>query len=130
MSAGNLEIVRRAVQAVIDGDWPRALAALDPGVELDQSRPSGIYYGPSGVQEAMQRWSEAWVDRRVEPEEFIDAGDQIVVVAREYATSARTRMELDRYITEVWTLRGGKVVEIRGYRDRDEALAAVAAGER
>jgi ketosteroid isomerase-like protein len=80
--------------------------------------------------EAMRRWSEVWVDRRVEPEEFIAVGDQVIVIARAYAKLARTGMALDRQITEVWTLRGGRVVEIRGYRDREEALAAVAAGER
>jgi len=127
----NLEIVRRSVQAIIEGNWRDALADLDTGVELDQSRPSGVYRGRSGVQEAIERWSEVWVDRQVTAEEFIDAGDQIVVVTHEYAKSARTGMALDRRITEVWTLRGGKVVAIRTYPGRDEALvAAGVAGER
>ena len=72
----------------------------------------------------MQRWSEVWVDRRVEAEEFIDAGEQIVVITHEYAKSDRTGMALDRRIAEVWTLRDGKVVVIQDYRDRNEALAA------
>jgi uncharacterized protein len=127
VSDGNLEIVRRAVQAAIDGNWQSALADLDTRVELDQPRPSGVYRGPSGVREAMERWSEMWSDRRLELEELIDAGDQIVVITHEYAKSPRTGMALDRCITEVWRLRGGKVVVIETYRDRDEALAAVAA---
>ncbi len=112
------------MRAVIAEDWPRVLAALDSNVELHQSRPSGVYRGLSGVQEAMQRWTEVWVDRRIETEEFFEAGDQIVVVAHEYAKSPRTGMALDRRITQVWTLRDGNVVCIKDYRDRDEALAA------
>ena len=130
MPDSNLEIVRRAVQAIIAGNWRAALAELDTGVELDQSRPSGVYRGRAGVQEAIERWSEVWVDRCVQAEEFIDAGDQIVVVTHEHAKSARTGVELDRRVTEVWTLCGGKVVEIRSYRGRDEALAAVGGADR
>jgi ketosteroid isomerase-like protein len=124
MSETNLQIVQRSVEAAIKGDWQRLRAALDSGVELDQNRPSGVYRGFGGVQESMQRWSEAWEDRRVEAEEFIDAGDHVVVIVHEYVKSARTGMALDRRLAEVWTLRDGKVVGIRNYRDRDEALAA------
>jgi ketosteroid isomerase-like protein len=127
VSAGNLDIVRRAVQAAIEGNWQSALADLDTGVELDQPRPSGVYRGRAGVQEAMERWSAAWSERHVELEELIDAGDQIVVITHEYARSARTGMPLDRCIAEVWTLRGGKVVAIDTFRDRAAALAAVGA---
>ena len=127
VSAGNVEIVRQAVQAAIDGDWKRAVSDLDTAVELDQPRPTGIYYGRSGVQEAMERWSEAWSERRVELEELIDAGEQVVVITHEYATSVRTGVTLDRSIAEVWTLRAGRVVAIDGYSDRDTALAAAGA---
>ena len=113
------------MQAIIAGNWRAALADLDTGVELDQSRPSGVYRGRAGVREAIERWSEVWVDRRVQAEEFIDAGDQIVVVTHEYAKSARTGVALDRRITEVWTLEGGKVVAIQTYPGRDAALEAV-----
>jgi ketosteroid isomerase-like protein len=124
MPESNLEIVRRSVQAAIDRDWHAALEAFDTSVELRSRRPSGLYRRRSGVWRAMQRWSEVWVDRRVEAEEFIDAGEQIVVITHEYAKSDRTGMALDRRIAEVWTLRDGKVVVIQDYPDRDEALAA------
>jgi ketosteroid isomerase-like protein len=127
VSDANVEIVRRAVQAAIAGDWTQALADLDTGVELDQSRPTGIYRGHSGVRQAMQRWSEAWEERRVELQELIDAGDQVVVVTHEYATAAHTGISLDRCVAEVWTVRGGRVIAIHEFRDRDEALAAARA---
>jgi ketosteroid isomerase-like protein len=125
MSQANLDIVRRSVQAVIDGNWPQALESLDADVHWDHSRPSGVYTGKSGVQEALERWSEAWEDRSVEAEEFIDAGDQVVVVLRESVKSARSDMTLGRQVIEVWTLREGLVVRIQGYRYRSEALQAV-----
>ncbi|MDX6669331.1 MAG: uncharacterized protein QOK04_2711 [Solirubrobacteraceae bacterium] len=124
MSESNLDIVRRSVQAVIDKDWPQALEALDSGVQWDHRRPSGVYTGKSGVRKAVERWSEAWEDRSIEAEEFIDAGDQIVVVLRESVKSARTEMKLGRQVVEVWTLNEGRVVRIQGYRDRSEALLA------
>jgi uncharacterized protein len=130
VSGGNVEIVRSAVEAALAGNWRAALADLDTGVELDQSRPSGVYRGRSGVREAIERWSAAWPDRRVELEELIDAGDQVVVITHEYAKSVYTGISLDRAVAEVWTLRDGRVVSILEYRDRDEALAAVGATRR
>jgi ketosteroid isomerase-like protein len=129
MPESNLDIVRRSVRAVIDKDWPQALAALDSGVRWDNRRPSGVYTGKSGVQEALERWSEAWEDRAVKAEEFIDRGDQIVVVMREFVKSSRSAVTLDRQVAEVWTLRDGLVVRIQGYRNRSEALAAVGIDE-
>jgi ketosteroid isomerase-like protein len=125
MSPSNLQIVERSVRAAIAGDFQRVTADLDTQVELDQPRPSGVYHGRSGVAEAMQRWSEMWVDRRVEAEEFIDAGSQVVVITHEYAKSERTGMALERRVADVWTLRGGKVVTIESYPDRAQALVAV-----
>jgi hypothetical protein len=60
---------------------------------------------------------------------MIDAGAHVVVVTHEYGTSAGTGISLDRSVTEVWTLREGRITGIQGYRDRAEALAAVG-GER
>jgi ketosteroid isomerase-like protein len=129
MSEANLEIVRRSVQGVIERNWPLALEALDPGIEFDQRRPSGVYTGKSGVMEAFARWSEAWEDRSVEAEEFIDGGDHIVVVMRESVKSARTTVTMGRTTVEVWTLRDGLVVRIQGYRDKSEALRAAGIAE-
>jgi ketosteroid isomerase-like protein len=125
VSASNVEIVERSVRAAIAGDWRRALNDLDTQVELDQPRPTGVYHGRAGVEEAMQRWSDAWVDRRVELEELIDVGDRVVVITHEHARSERTGLELDRRMTDVWTLRDGKVMTIESFPTRDQALAAV-----
>src|SRR5205085_9635147 len=108
VSAENLEIVRRTVKAVGEGDLQSAFENLDAAIELDQSRPTGIYKGLDGLQEAICRWSEVWTEKHVEAEEFIDAGDEIVAITHEYARSVRTGMALDRSVVEVSTLRGAK----------------------
>jgi ketosteroid isomerase-like protein len=60
----------------------------------------------------------------VEIDELIDAGD-MVVVAHEFARSARTGTPIDRRVFQVWTIQDGEIVTIREYRDRAAALAAV-----
>jgi hypothetical protein len=124
VTGANLEIVRRAAEAAIKKKWTMAMAALDPSIELDQARPTGAYHGVSGVKSAVTRWSEVWTDHRVEIEELIDAGDEIIVIAHEYASTARTGTPMDRRLFQVWTLEDSRVVSIREYSSRNEALIA------
>ena len=85
MSQENVEIVRRHMEAYLSGDNKTALAAYDPQVEFDASlRPEGhVYRGREGVAEAMRVWSGTWEDWNVEVEEIIDAGDHVLLIARE-----------------------------------------------
>jgi ketosteroid isomerase-like protein len=129
VSEANVEIVANAIQGSIDGDWPRAMEPLDEGVRVYPSRPTGVFKGPVGVKQAGLRWREMWTDSRIEIEELIDVGDQVIAVTHEHATSPRWGTAFERQVVQVWTLRDGKVMEIRDYADREEALAATGGRE-
>ena len=57
---------------------------VDERVEVhDHDTPDqGAYLGRGGVERWLQEWSEAWSDWEFEPEEFIDAGNAVIVVIR------------------------------------------------
>jgi ketosteroid isomerase-like protein len=55
-------------------------------------------------------------------DEFIEAGDRVVVLMRLHARS-RLGSELEQRVAGVWTMRDGKATAVRYYMDRDEALA-------
>jgi ketosteroid isomerase-like protein len=131
MSQENVEIVRRCCEAFNRGDYEAALDALDPEIEYDLSHfPDGrIYYGREGVQEAFRIWLGTWADYRQEQEEFIDAGDMVIVVVREFGRGKGSGLELVRPTVGVWTLRDAKATQIRFYSSKAEALEAVGLSE-
>jgi ketosteroid isomerase-like protein len=127
MSPENVEIVREHMAAYLSGDNDAALAAYDPEVEFDATvRPEGgIYHGRAGVAEAMRVWTGTWAEWKVEVHDLIDAGDRVLMVARESGRGKGSGVEIDQEFFGVFTLRGGKIVHWKGYLDRNEALEAV-----
>jgi uncharacterized protein len=126
MSQENVEIVRRHFEAYLSGDNETALAAYDPQVEFDASlRPEGhVYRGREGVAEAMRVWTGTWEDWTIELEEIVDAGDRVVLIARESGRGKGSGIEIDQRVYGVFTLRDRKIVRWKGFIDRDQAFEA------
>ena len=108
-----------------------ALEALAADVEYDLSHfPDGrVYRGHEGVREAFRIWMGTWADYRQERDDPIDAGDEVIVPTREYGRGKGSGVALERPTFGVWTMRDGKVVLIRFYSTRAEALEAVGLSE-
>ncbi|HEX3562376.1 MAG TPA: hypothetical protein VHU24_06025, partial [Solirubrobacterales bacterium] len=81
-----------------------------------------------GVPQIIQQFEtedlEAWEERRLEPEEFIDAGDEVVVLMHEYRRGRGSGVELESDTAVVFAVRDGRVARIQGYMDRNAALEA------
>jgi ketosteroid isomerase-like protein len=69
-------------------------------------------------------WERSWESWRWDPEDFIDAGDQVVAILHVYARGRGSGVEVERVDGAVWTLSGGKCVRLDYYGSRDEALTA------
>jgi ketosteroid isomerase-like protein len=63
-------------------------------------------------------------DLRVEADEFVDAGDSVVVVFRQIARGRASGAELTSRFA-VYGFRDGKISSVDGYRTRADALEAV-----
>ena len=126
MSQENVEAVRRCCDAFGRGDYEAALAVLDPEIEYDLTHfPDGrVYRGHEGVREAFRIWLGTWEDYRQEQDEFIDAGDRVVVCVREHGRGKGSGVELSRATFGIWTLRDGRAVHIGFRATRAEALEA------
>jgi uncharacterized protein len=131
MSQENVEIVHRHIEAFLSGDNNAALAAYDPGVEWDVSiRPEGrVYRGHAGVVEAMRTWIGTWEDWTMEVEEIIDAGDRVLLVDRQMGRGKGSGAPLDQQTFWVYTLREGKIVRVKWFATRQEALEAAGLSE-
>ena len=82
------------------------------------------YRGVEGMVEGWRDWLAAWASYRMVADDFIDAGDEVVVFARISGRTARDGVLVEHSPTAIWSIRDGKVVAIRLYLKREEALEA------
>ena len=129
MSQENVEIVRRMYDTYLRGDGETARAALHPEVEWDsRHHPDGrVYRGHDGVRQFFRDWYSLWEHTSVRPLEFLDAGDQVVVITSE--TTKSSGPEITERHAEIYTLRDGAVIHWRAFLDPAEALEAVGLSE-
>ena len=129
MSQENVEIVRAAFEAFIEGDQEKTAQLVDPALEFHGTvgglQEGQVAHGQSEIDQTFESEDlEAWEERRLEPEEFIDAGDDVVVLLHEYRRGKGSGVELETETAVVVTVSGGRVVRIQGYMDRGAALEA------
>ncbi len=134
MSQENVEIVREAFEASQGGDAEKTARLLDPEVEFHGTvgglQEGEIAHGQSEIDEKFEAHDlEAWEERRLEAEEFIDAGDNVVVLLHEYRRGKGSGIELETETAVVVAVSGGRVVRLQGYMDRAAALEAAGLSE-
>jgi ketosteroid isomerase-like protein len=123
MSDGNVALLRRSYEAFNRGDVAAVVEALDPGMEWDEPDLPGVSFSGEhrGREQLRRKVLEPVRDEiegfQVEPEEFIDAGAQVVVLGRYRGHGRDTGIGLDAPFAHVWTMRGGKPVRYRDYYD-------------
>ena len=82
MSQENVEIVRAVGNALAEGGFDAAGDLMHPDFEMSQlplHPEAGTYRGWKKAVESMQAWVETFEEFRWEADEFIDAGDRVVV---------------------------------------------------
>jgi uncharacterized protein len=127
MSQENVEIVRRRFDAFNEGDLAAAFALTDPNfVWWDRADDpgAGVYRGQDAVEKHLAEIAEE-IELQIEPLEFIEAGDAVVVPLRLSGRGLASGVPFEAHEVHVFKLREGKVTEQREYRERSEALKAV-----
>jgi ketosteroid isomerase-like protein len=127
MSAENVAVVRSGYEALASGDVEGFLATLD--AQIEWIHPAGLPYGGihrglAGMREVLGLWGETYEEMQVMPEEFLDAGDSVVVVGR-YVVRPRGEETLETWFVNIFDLAGGKVTRFRDYSDKAVRLAPV-----
>ena len=121
MSEANVDIVRTIYRLWNENEPTRHL--IDP--ELEYVNPSyAVESGTRRDREALGAVREVYPDFRVEPERFVDAGEDVVVIGIARGTSA-SGIKAQWRQGYVWTVRDGKAIRFRWFNDPSEALAAV-----
>jgi ketosteroid isomerase-like protein len=132
MSQENVEIDRQAVEAFNRHDFEAWLAHFDRAITwwaMAHEPEPGPFQGHEGVSKMVARWLVLLPDLRVEAKEYIDAGEYLVVPVRIYGHAADSDTDVVGEEVFLNKYRDGKIVEVREYRTREEALEAIGLSE-
>jgi ketosteroid isomerase-like protein len=128
MSQKNVELVRRIYERWGRGDFRAGTDLYDPHVLLvlrPEFPDAGAYCGPDEIRRYMREDFLADLEGTVIiGEEFLDAGDTVVVRVNQQATGAGSGAPVAMGYYQVWTFRGRSVIRIESIRGREEALEA------
>jgi ketosteroid isomerase-like protein len=112
--------VLRGMSALVTPDFEAIGGDLSGG---------GITAGGRGIEglwAAWRDWLRPWGTYWTEVDDFIDAGDErVVVLTRDHGRLRGSDSEVEAVGASVWTLREAKIVRIEFYLNRNEALKAV-----
>src|SRR5512133_1636178 len=112
MSAENVEIVRRAVEAFNRGDLDAAVADFAPDCEYISSGAipgaTDTYRGPEGYKRFAGWLLDQFDDVRLELNEIIGEGDQVVVSFNNRGRGKHGGPETTWQVWQVWTFSDGK----------------------
>jgi ketosteroid isomerase-like protein len=127
MSQRNVEIVRRVYEGFNENGMPD-FRLLDPEVEWhtsDRALEQGPYHGHEGVRAFLSSGADVWTEAMAHPEEFIQAGERVLVRITLRTRGKASGIQSEDRFFQVWQLRQGRIVELRVYSNRAEALQAV-----
>ncbi len=129
MSQENVEAMRRAYEQFVATGEIRA----HPDLVWDVSKlgwpGQQIYFGLEGANQVSAEWADAWDDWEVEVEDYIDAGERVVVIVNQRGRSKATGVPVDMRFAQVWSLRDGLAFRMQMYASVDEALEAAGLSE-
>ncbi len=128
MSQENVEIVRKAVAAYARGDLDAALTNADPDIVWNPVEEAATQ-GQDAIRANVERWETDWEDYEATPEEYIDAGDQVLVTIHWSGRGRGSGVEVDIRTYMVYTLRDGKVIRMDEFTERSDALEAAGLSE-
>src|SRR5689334_3538128 len=134
MSQENMEHAARGLAEGGKGkDLASLLAVSDPEIEFT-SRFTAVegrtYRGHAAWADYLAYAAAAWEDFRITVEDFIPVGpERLIAVERVEAVARGSGVHLDQPTYAVQEFRDDKVLRMRTYRSRQEALEAVGLSE-
>lgn len=130
MSNANVEVVRELYELFPDltgNPPPRMLELFHPEVRIDQTRNvfnPAVFEGVDGLLNALARVRETWDAFVLEPERYVAAGDNVVVVNTVRARGTGGGVEVIDRSASLHTLLDGRIAFLAVYPDPDEGLRA------
>ena len=130
MSQENVELVRRFEKSWARRDLDAALECVHDDLEFDWSDSMGPFVGTYKGREGLTRfWTEmleAWEQFSPEIEEIFDCGpERLITLDVVRARGKGSGIDMEARGAMLWTVQEGKIVRVKMFQTKDEALEAV-----
>ena len=126
MAPKTLDLARRALNHLSDGEFDELIAMTDPDVRwhsfFADVGMGGVYSGHEGMREYARDLHDAWDIVRVEIDDALAVGDAVLLVGRIHYRGKTSGVETKDPAGWTLTFRNGKVVRFRAFRDPERAL--------
>jgi ketosteroid isomerase-like protein len=128
VSEHDIQAVRRIYTALTRWDIDELVADLTHDVEWSLPAPlpwGGTHHGPDGVRAFAVIFRDHIDGPWADPDDFLDAGDRIVVLGRLRGRARESGHEFEVEFAHVWALTDGVASRVRVYYDSAPILAAL-----
>jgi ketosteroid isomerase-like protein len=121
MSEENVELVRRIYEA-----WEQEESARDFIAEdIEYVNPSyAVEPGTRRGRKSFRVIRDTYEDFQIQVERYVDAGDEVVVLAQYKASGQGSGVPVSGEHGYVWTVRDGQAVRFQWFQSHREALEA------
>lgn len=130
VSEDDIERLRAGYDAFNRGDFDAVLRNFDPDVEFrDRSEVPDprTYHGHRGVLWQFTTIDSEFKDYRIEPLDFEVVGEEhLVATVHQSGTGRASGVPVEETLFHLWRLEGGRVVDMRAFSSREEAVRAIA----
>lgn len=132
MSQENVAVIRELYDSFGKGDVPAVLGQMDQHIEWNEAEnfiyaDRNPYVGPQAILEGVfMRLGTEWEGFSVAPEEWLDAGNHVVVLGIYAGKHRETGKAVRAQFAHVWGVHGGRVVRFQQYTDTKQFADAVA----
>jgi ketosteroid isomerase-like protein len=133
MSEENVENLRAVYTEWSKGNFRRVTDIYGPDMEWGWSEEfpdiHGVFRDPEPRSSRMLEWLSQWEDWRIEAEEYIPAGQFVVVLCRYTGRGKESGASVDTAGAHLWSFREEKAIRLEVFSSRERALEAAGLSE-
>jgi ketosteroid isomerase-like protein len=128
MAEANLEVVRRNNEAYDARDVTAYLDTVAESVKFESrftAMDRVVHRGHDDLRRYFAELDEVWSRYEMQVERLVEAGARVAMLCHLFAVGRESDLQLEERPGVVFTLDGGKIVEIAAYPTQAEALEAL-----
>jgi ketosteroid isomerase-like protein len=128
MAPDRIELLQQVYDHWGRGDWsPRFSFYADEfewGWSAEFPDLHGVFCDTETPNSRLRAWLDPWERWSCEAEQYVDAGENVVVLARYRGRGKGSGATVDVEGAHLWRIRDGRAVRLEIFADRQAALAA------
>jgi ketosteroid isomerase-like protein len=130
VSQENVELIRKGFAAFEHGGVTQLFGVLADDLVTYRADPDGAtYHGKEGLLQATADWTDGFSDWSLLPEEFVDAGDCVLVRVRQSFRGDASGIAVEGEFWFVFEVRESRISKMSFYLGRTAALEAAGLDE-